>query len=299
MKSIIIHHHDLDGFTAGSVALLAFPGSDSVSLNYEASAKIPTVEDLAEYERVVVVDYTLPPETMKALNEAGKLLWIDHHVSSIRKSVEWGYDGAPGLRSGEGCEKLCGAELAWRFFQGGEIPRFLQLVGEFDTFRNSHAPEFREVVMPFFYGSQLAMERMRPANSGNPDFLLKSAADFLGDGLCDDFIAKGKLIREYNLVYYEGLMRESSFVRNLWGLRVLCFNCAGHGSLNMQPFFDPEQHDAMLLYSYDGSGWSYGIYTDSVTKGHVNLSEIAVSYGGGGHRSAAGFHTRELLPELQ
>ena len=71
MKSIIIHHHDLDGFTAGSVALLAFPGSDSVSLNYESSAKIPSVEDLAEYERVVVVDYTVPPETMKALNEAG------------------------------------------------------------------------------------------------------------------------------------------------------------------------------------------------------------------------------------
>ena len=88
MKRIIIHHSDLDGYTAGAIARLTYPECDTLSLGYDKPAAIPEAEALAEYDQVIVVDYALPPATMKALNDRGRLLWIDHHFSSIRRAAE-------------------------------------------------------------------------------------------------------------------------------------------------------------------------------------------------------------------
>ena len=53
-----------------------------------------------------------------------------------------------------------------------------------------------------------------------------------------------------------------------------------------------------MIFKYDGKAkqWKYGIYTE---KEDVDLSTIATKRGGGGHRSAAGFSTEDLLPELK
>ena len=298
MSTLLIHHHDLDGYLAGDIALLHHPEATALSLNYDDPAAIPALEALAGYSLVIVVDYSLPPETMLQLFQDGRLLWIDHHISSIRKSEAHGYDQAPGLRITRTDNPPCGAELAWQFFEQTPVPRMLKLTGDFDTYRNSHAPEFQSDVMPFFYGTQLVFDRIKPGNFHQPDFLLPDAAHYQNDAWCDELIHNGRLIQAYNRKYYAGLLRESAFVRHIWGLRVLCFNCAGHGSSNMQPAFDPALHDAMLLYSFNGKRWSYGLYTDDQAKPDLDLSRIANQYGGGGHRSACGFSTTSLLPEL-
>ncbi len=296
---LIIHHHDLDGYVAGAIARLFFPDAQTLSLNYDASSPIPRAADLAEYEQVIIVDYTLPPEEMLALYSAQKLLWIDHHASAIRNAQTHGYADAPGLRCTVG-ELICASELCWQFFTKRALPRLLTLIGSYDTFRNSHDPEFFSETLPFFYGTQVDFqERFLPANFGKPGYLLNTLDAFEDAALPEKLIADGRIIQGYNRSCYSQLLRECAFVRVIDGLRVLCFNCAGHGSDNMLHAFDPSLHDAMLLFSTNGKGWNYGIYTDGQLKPDVDVSAIAIKHGGGGHRCAAGFRTDELLPELR
>ncbi|GEM_PF-2124992 len=297
MKPFIIHHHDLDGYTAGAVAKIAYPEAGSRSMNYDDPTTYPGPEFFVDYDPVIIVDYTLPAETMLWLKSNRHLIWIDHHYSSVMQSRAMGYDDVDGLRYNPG-ELICGAELCWKFFQKKPIPHFLKLVGDFDTFRNSKAPEFQSQVLPFFYATQLVFDRMKPANSENADYLLKTPECFENETWCQELIDQGLIIQAFNRQYYGNLLKESAFVRNIWGIRVLCFNCAGHGSANMQPAFDPEKHDAMLLFSFNGKRWTYGIYSDLDLKPNVDCSAIAKAHGGGGHRAAAGFSTEKLLPEL-
>ena len=297
MKTLIIHHHDLDGYVAGDIARLHYPDAETMKLNYDTPEAIPKPEQLASYETVIVVDYTLPPETMLWLKAHTHFIWIDHHFSSINTAISQGYNDVDGLRCQPG-EPICGAELAWRFFEKTPLPRFLQLTGDQDTFRNSRDPAFKSDVLPFLYATQLVFERLNPANFHSPDFLLPTAESYQNDDWCHELILQGRLIQNYNQLHYGALRKESAFVRNLWGLRVYCFNCPGHGSTSINDGFDPAIHDAMLLFSYDGKSWHYGIYTDAVAKPQVNVALIAKQYGGGGHQTAAGFSTKELLPEL-
>lgn len=298
MSSIILHHDDLDGYMAAAIALWRYPDAQVQALSYDNVEAFPTAEKLAQYDQVVVVDCTLPPEEMLALSRRQGVVWIDHHLSALRSAVANGYDNMPGLRLGMDESPRCAAELSWQFFVGEATPRLLRLVGDYDTYRNFHEPEFAAQAMPFFYGAQLIMDRLRPAAKDHPEYLLKKRELFFDEKWLEGLIADGLKIQAYNRCYYGELLRESAFVRKIRGLRLLCFNCAGHGSSNMHAAFNPELHDGMLLYSYNGSHWNYGLYTDTRLCPEVDMSAIAVEFGGGGHRGAAGFRTEKLLPEL-
>lgn len=297
MQTIIIHHHDLDGFVAGDIACLHHPNAQTLKLNYDDPAAIPGPEQLKDFDTIVVVDYTLPPDTMLWLKANKHLIWIDHHFSAIHTAIDRGYNDVDGLRCQPG-EMICGAELAWMYYEKSPLPRFLRLTGDQDTYRNSREPAFQLEAMPFYYATQLILAKINPAKFRETDFPLSNADAYRNDAWCDELIAQGTLIQQYNRIHYSALRKESAFVRNLWGLRVYCFNSTGHGSSTISDGFDPAIHDAMLLFSYNGKRWSYGIYTDAQAKPEVNVSAIAKRYGGGGHQAAAGFSTAELLPEL-
>ena len=300
--TLVIHHHDLDGYVAGDIVLLHHPEAVTLSLGYGAPDALPGVEALSRFRRVVSVDYTLPTPTMQWLSDGydGEAIWIDHHASAIRSAAENGFDRIPGMRSAPGEAPLCGAELAWRYFQRRGIPRMLRLIGDYDTFRNSHEPEFEADVMPFYYATQVHFDReYLPANFRKEGFVLGKTEDYYDEERCETMLSQGRLIRDYVEESYRGMAAESAYVREAWGLRVLCFNCPGHGSVAVKPAFDPARHDAMLRYSYNGKRWNYGILTDQEAKPQVDVAAIAQRYGGGGHRCAAGFCTDVLLPELR
>ena len=298
MRILILHHSDLDGFLAGDLAKLHYPDAETLSLNYAKDAPIPAPQQLDCYSLVIIVDYSLPVATMQSLHGQGKAIWIDHHASAIRLAKAHGYDDLPGLRCRED-EKICGAELAWTYFEKAPIPRLLKLTGDYDTYRNVRTPAFETEVLPFFYATQLHFEqRFLPANFRKEGFLLNTRQDFQNDARCDEMIATGRLLLDYSRSTYRQLGKENAFVRQLWGYRVLGLNCPGHGSTAIQPSFHPEEHDLMLTFSYNGACWSYGLYTDEEAKPQIDVSAIAASYGGGGHKAAAGFSLPNLLPEL-
>ncbi len=299
-KTLLIHHNDLDGFAAGAQAMMAFPQAECLCLGYGDPSAIPGIDRLQEYDTVVIVDYTLPVAAMKWLRDNRRLLWIDHHLSAIKLSMANGYADAEGLRCEPGA-LICAAELCWRFFQGERpLPRMLRLVGDQDTFRNSTTSTFTNEALPFLYGIQPALEKHAPAHFHEADYPWKTPQDLERDDVCQRYIEKGTAIQEYNNYYNATIAKEFAFERILWGgKRILCLNSPGHGSLRLQPAFDPARHDAMLLFSFDGKQWDYGLYAGGGDTNRIDCSAIAASYGGGGHKGAAGFTTKELLSELR
>ena len=51
-----------------------------------------------------------------------------------------------------------------------------------------------------------------------------------------------------------------------------------------------EEYDMFIGFSYNGKSWNYSLRS---TK--VDCSQIAMKYGGGGHKGASGFSTDELI----
>jgi hypothetical protein len=62
--------------------------------------------------------------------------------------------------------------------------------------------------------------------------------------------------------------------------------------------YNPKKHDMILTYYYNGKCWCYGFYTDSKNHPEIDCSQIAIKYGGGGHKGAAGATLNYLLEEL-
>jgi hypothetical protein len=52
-----------------------------------------------------------------------------------------------------------------------------------------------------------------------------------------------------------------------------------------------QEHDIIMPYVFDGEKYVFSMYTKDPD---INLSAIAMKYGGGGHAMAAGFNCMEL-----
>ena len=291
MKNYVFFHSDLDGYVGGSIVGYFCGNAEYIECSYDN--RIKPLEILKSGDSVIIVDYSFLPEEMVWVKENCKTIWIDHHVSAIADSEQYGYDDLPGMRE----IGPSGAELAWRFvFTERPLPRFVELVGEYDTFRNYGQKRFFKEVVPFFYGAEMFLAGLNPKNFKKVSYLF-NFADL--DELCKKFIKLGEVVFRYKKATCSKINKENAFVRNIWGYRVLCLNTCETGSLclNIPGTFDLSKHDLMLIYNYNGKSWSYGFYTEEGS--NVDCSAIAKIYGGGGHIQAAGCTTKELLKELQ
>lgn len=289
MKKIFFHS-DLDGYTAGSIVSTVVKNCKFIECDYDN--RIDPMKYIQHGDDVIVVDYSFKPEEMKLVKEQCNFTWIDHHVSAIKNSKKYGYDDINGLRE----IGLSGAELTWKFYHGNSIPEFVRLVGDYDTFRSYGTKRFNNVVLPFFFGAEMFLPGFNPKNKGKESFLFE--IDRLGE-LVKKFVKFGEVVFRYKKASFSKINRDNAFVRNMWGLRILCLNTCEVGSLGLTipETFNPKEHDAMLCYNFNGKNWSYGLYTN----GHpeVDVSLIAKAYGGGGHQQACGFCLKELFPELK
>lgn len=85
---------------------------------------------------------------------------------------------------------------------------------------------------------------------------------------------------------------EISSCRTVTRYRALCCNTIVFSSQFFEGMFDPEKHDVMCAYAHMKDGrWKVGLYS---TKPGIDCGAIAKSFGGGGHKGAAGFQCDKL-----
>ena len=105
MKTTVIYHSaDFDGIFCREIARKFLPDAELIGWDY-ANPKIPVPEG-----KFYILDLSpecLEPEILP-MSDAGRMVWIDHHASAIKKFPEV----FPGYR----IDGVAACRLAWQYF---------------------------------------------------------------------------------------------------------------------------------------------------------------------------------------
>jgi nanoRNase/pAp phosphatase (c-di-AMP/oligoRNAs hydrolase) len=74
----------------------------------------------------------------------------------------------------------------------------------------------------------------------------------------------------------------------------LAINANIPGSQVFAKVFDPQRHDSMLSFAYSPQAKAWKVHLRAYDEVAFPVDKIAVQYGGGGHRGAAGFACKQL-----
>ena len=224
-----------------------------------------------------------------------RVIWIDHHKSSI--------ESHPSNIAGYRIDGVAACRLAWQwmalmsatpnpeqfalpdkqhyFDRQVQEPLAVRLAGEYDIWdkRDPRAEVFQfglrsRVLTPDIWETIL---HNLSANSITVDTLL----------------ADGEMLQRYQQHQDASLMYRSLMVE-FAGLKFLALNTARCNSLTFASKDIPETgHDALMGFYWTGMKFKVSLY-HAKHRTDIDLSQIAVKHGGGGHRGACGFETYSL-----
>lgn len=308
------YHVDQDGIVSGFYVRkaceqrgLEFKPEDFRKINY--GMKFP-FHDIKQDEFVFIVDYSIEPEEMwQLLSITKNVFWIDHHQSTIETYKDFKCD-VKGIRiTGEG---ISGANLTWLYFKymcdedweqieradekyvmsllrefSKNTPQLAKYTALWDTFSWSKKSE--EYVKAFHYAFEsYDFDALSPLlNTLNGDEGIYEAVKFI-----DDMIKDGLSIIEYLAANAEQYLRAYGFETTFERYKVYAINRA----LINSDFFesiDGSKYDMFIGFSFNGNMWEYQLRSAEQDK--VNVCELAVKYGGGGHPNAAGFRSEKYV----
>lgn len=295
MKNTVIYHSaDYDGIFCREIAKKFLPpDTEFIGWNFG--------DPLIEYPMegtLYILDLSPDCLNQVPLNGACKLVWIDHHKTSIEK---W-----PSSITGYRIDGVAACRLAWQWFatynnsrnpmadhfatlpdkeafvnRKVDEPLAVRLAGEYDIWdkRDSRAETF-----------QYALRC-----SNQPDESLQSLLETNVDTLIEEMLKTGSAAQHYAQRTDASICKYRTWLMEWEGIRFLCVNSARFNSLFFASKDIPETgHDALLGFCFDGKCWTVSLYHANHRK-DLDLSEIAKKHGGGGHRGACGF-TCQTLP---
>lgn len=306
-KITVIHHSaDFDGLFCREIARKFLP-PETEFIGWDF--KDPQLEFPKE-GTVYVLDLSpdcfwespLRPEFVE------RLIWIDHHKTAIEK-----FDSRI---SGYRIDGVAACRLAWQWFNRAENPAVevqlvgmpvkesyidrklsepyaVQLAGEYDIWdkRNPDAEVFqfglrsRELLAHDW--NQLLDNTVAHTLEGTGMEQTNSAL------MTSVLLSAGHMLQRYQQSSDKGMMHRS-FLVEFEGLKFLALTTARCNSLTFASKDVPETgHDALMGFYWNGEKWTVSMY-HARHRMDLDLSAIAVKYGGGGHRGACGFSAAEL-----
>lgn len=253
----------------------------------------PVKGDWALYDRIFVVD--IAPENLLSQERLrSRIVWIDHHKTSIEK---WDHIGDTTRMVGYRIDGVAACRLCWQYFESQASglmppetvnpyfnrtvsePELLRLVGEHDIW-DHRDPRTK----PLQYG----LRAITPE-----DFIDLVNEQFDGGDYAEDHLADA-LQAGYQVQRYADQMNADYAAKFsgdvLWhGLLFLAVNSSQRNSDAFKDAIRP-RHEALLLWRYDHQSHRciVSLY-HAPGKEHIDLSVIAREMGGGGHKGACGF----------
>lgn len=266
--------------------------------------------DWMEYDAIYIVDLSVD-ELMADLDLRDKIIWIDHHKSAIEKwdATPSDSDSEPGCFKGIRIDGVAACRLCWQWFLRGEEgydnnalskqlftdrladePELLRLAGEYDVWdhRDPDAKALQfglralsEKDLRVLIESQFAGPERDFAGYGTTPLLAAISSGHAIKSYCD------KQNDEYSAAYARTLKWE--------GLTFCALNIGQRGNSDLLRGGLKPEHQAGFAWRHTGDAVMVSLYHVPGHE-HLDLSEIAKKYGGGGHRGACGF--RISLAEL-
>lgn len=330
--AIIYHDADFDGKLSNEVCRFHLsrlhPGAAIHSYGWDYGRPVPDVggirvcdglDDDGEpiflfgwdaYDAIHIVDLSVD-ELMARPELREKIVWIDHHKSAIEKwDKPSGWDGEiefTGIR----IDGVAACRLCWQWFVCDRLPKgvlpskqdsvkpltkalfvdrrvsepqLIRLAGEYDIW-DHRDPDSKALQ---FGLRSLTVEEFT--------FLVSEEFTFSNGGMALKIAVKvGRSIKsycdkqndEYSAAYAQTIHWE--------GLTFCALNIGQRGNSDLLRGGLKPEHDACFAWRWTGDKVLVSLYHVE-GKTHHDLSQIAVKYGGGGHKGACGF--RLTLNEL-
>jgi oligoribonuclease NrnB/cAMP/cGMP phosphodiesterase (DHH superfamily) len=270
----IFYHLDPDGCCAAAIAAKYYAGEGKyIPWRHEMSFPY---DEIAEGERVVILDINLPRERDRLWARTKNIVWVDHHISALEKNEEWAKENSiPGIR--EVGEAAC--VLAWRyFFPDQALPSIVALIGDQDIWRF----EFGDATRALHYGLDLV--DISPLS----DFWQQHLVAGAGIETLEPLLVPGRAIHAYESKRRSRMVREYAYETEIAGHKAVACNLRGNSAL----FEELEQKYVICIaYMFNGERYQISLYT---LRDDLDVSKICESFGGGGHAKAAGFFADQI-----
>jgi hypothetical protein len=266
----VLYHADcVDGFGGAWCFWKACQGQvDLVPCAHQTPA--PDVRG----RHVFLVDFSYKRAVVsQMLQEAASVTLVDHHLSALQDLAE-----LPGLQSYTSLDKS-GAILAYEFCFGKQhpAPMLLQYIQDRDLW--THAlPDCKEILF-WLYTQERSFELW-------DSWMSWQKADFAA------IIPLGKLLIQSQAQAIHTLIRLALRTCVLEGYTVPLLNCPPSYVSEAGALLSQGQPFAACYYD---SAQARHFSLRSQTQG-LNVAEIAMAYGGGGHPQAAGFNVPREHP---
>ena len=289
MKTVGFYHKsDLDGRCSGAILKYHIPDITLVGIDHGD----PFPWNMINSGTIVYMcDFSLPDINLmyRLWEKSAEFIWIDHHKSAIERYDKFCNDfytmnRTPWNLFGSRSIGKAACELTWEWFHPNEeLPLFIELLGAYDTWRNSDQNRWNRIILPFQYGMQ--------TESMNPETDMKIWKEYFDDsgnlnGLLLETIEWGSSIRDYLNRRNAQNAERNAYEAEFEGLRAICINSSEHSSNILDSVYNPDLHDIMIVYTHQKDSWYVSLYS---TKNDIDCSKLASKYGGGGHVGAAGF----------
>ena len=299
MKTVCLYHSaDLDGHCSGAIVRAYYKEMldkdvTCVGINYYYHPD--TIYGIVDPgDEVYVVDFSLTPEDFHKLSVdmKCKITWIDHHASALN-NPELGHfeDTLKGFRQ----VGVAACQLTWNYlFDEETTPDVVKYIGSWDLWDFSDP-----ITKPFYAG--MGMLETRPEddegfeNGWTPLFNNKG-------GLTSDdpdmtylnVFNLGAVVLEHERIVAKRAMSKSYDV--MFDGKKFLTVCGYLKSSEDFASHIRDDHDGMCWYYWTGKAWKVSLRSNNEA---TDVSAIVAKYpGGGGHKAAAGFTTKELPQEI-
>jgi len=263
------HSADLDGRCSGAIINKRFPTCKLYGFDY--GNEFPWKE-IEEGEKVFMVDVSLPIEDMKRLNKMVKLIWIDHHVSIIdiaQKEKFLAYEQL--LEVGKAA-----CELTWLYcYPHSSLPQAVHLLARYDVW-----DLYFDDILAFQYG-------IRTFDTQPEDYIWTVILH--ENSYCISIINKGENILEYIHKDNKNYVNSYGFKTTLNDYRAIAVNKGMGNSQLFNSIWNEKDYDIMIAFAWVAKLNKHRVSLYTTEETGIDVSQIAVLYGGGGHKQAAGF----------
>lgn len=287
MAHIFFHNKDLDGKCSGALIKYYIENYQHKKCTMhpcDYGDSFP-YEEIAIGDDVIIADMSFELEDMYQVNKKFNLTIIDHHKSFIEKIQNTDIVNAKGVRKiGDAA-----CELTWTYFYKTQIPLFVYLLGRYDVWYKKNIDEWNQKILPFQFGMRTVS--LNPEeNDGFKNWTLFINGKY-SDSKIDNIIQTGRSIISYQSRIDENFVNLYSFDAPLDGHKALCMNSPMSNSGTFKSKWNNNIYDIMFSFIRKKDSTLVSLYTD---KPGLDVSKIAIKYGGGGHMQAAGFECKNF-----
>ncbi len=261
------HANCTDGAASAAVIKKKYPHATFYPMNHGDPIPV-SVKD----KKVFIVDFSFKEEILKKFKEEAKeLYWYDHHKTSLpaHKSLQWGI-----IDLAES-----GASLTWKQeYPDQPVPKIIQYVKDKDIW---------EWKLPFSRPINMALREYEGIHDPE-NAIWQQLIDHLTDAEFEKMKEwGGRALKSQRMRMVE--WSKNGFELEFEGRRAFAINWTLESSEMGEYIYKELGFEVAIIFSFVEDHWNF-----SLRSNQVDVSQIAVKYGGGGHPGASGFRHESI-----